>query len=193
MYHLASFMKPIYFVTQNNYKFQKFQEAVSEPTFFFEQLPITTPEIQAENNRLVAEYSAQWAANSQGKSVICEDIGLYINAYGGFPGPYLSQVENWLKTTGFLTIMANIEDRSAYWEYAVAYCQPGKQPVSFYTLHTGSIAFEARGDDGWYADKIFIPDGQKKTIAELLDAKEYQRNRDHYEKLVEYLKLSSAE
>lgn len=186
-------MNTIYFVTQNNYKFQKFQEAINEPTLEFEQLAIATPEIQAENNRLIAEYSAQWAATSQGKAVICEDVGLFINAYGGFPGPYLSQVEKWLKTPGFLKLMEGEKDRSAYWEYAVAYCEPGKQPVSFHTIHTGTIAFEAKGEDGWYADKIFIPEEKTKTIAQLLDEKIYRRNRDHYEKLVEYLKSNLAE
>lgn len=186
-------MKHIYFVTQNNYKFQKFQEAISEPFFQFEQLSLATPEIQAENNRRVAEYSAQWAASDQGKSVICEDVGLYIKAYGGFPGPYLSQVEKWLKTPGFLKLMAGEKDRSAYWEYAVAYCEPGKQPVSFHTIHTGNIALEARGVDGWYADKVFIPDGKTETIAQLLDNKLYQRNKDHYEKLAEYLKSNLTE
>ena len=186
-------MKPIYFVTQNNYKFQKFQEAISEPAFQFRQLSIVTPEIQAENNRLVAEHSAQWAANGQEKSVICEDVGLYIKAYGGFPGPFLSQVEKWLKTPGFLKLMEGEKDRSAYWEYAVAYCEPGKQPASFYTIHTGNIALEARGVDGWYADKIFIPDGKTKTIAQLLDENEYRRNRDHYEKLIEYLQSNLDE
>lgn len=186
-------MKQIYFVTQNNYKFRKFQEAINEPSLKFEQLSLTTPEIQAENNRLVVEYSAQWAANNQGKSVICEDVGLYIEAYDGFPGPYLSQVEKWLKTSGFLKLMEGVENRSAYWEYAVAYCEPGKQPVSFHTVHTGTIALEAQGVDGWYADKIFIPDGKIQTIAQLLDEKLYRRNRDHYEKLVAYLKSSLAE
>lgn len=184
--------KHIYFVTQNDYKFQKFKEVVSEPSIEFEQLSIDTPEIQAQNNRLVAEYSAQWVANNQQKSVICEDVGLYINAYGGFPGPFLSQVEKWIETTGFLKLMDGVEDRSAYWEYAVAYCEPEKEPVSFHTIYTGNIALEARGNDGWFADKVFIPDGESQTIAELLDQKLYRRNRDHYEKLIEYLKSNEV-
>lgn len=180
-------MRHVYFVTQNNYKFQKFQEAIGKTDFQIEQLSIATPEIQAENNRLVAEYSAQWAANKEQHPTICEDVGLYIQAYGGFPGPYLSQVEEWLKTPGFLKLMAEHSDRTAYWEYAVAFCEPGKLPVSFHTIHTGNIALEAKGTNGWYADKIFIPDGKTKTIAQLLDEKSYRRNRDHYEKLVEYV------
>jgi len=186
-------MKHIYFVTQNNYKFQKFQETMGQTNIQFEQLPIATPEIQAENNRQVAEYSAQWAANEQQHPVICEDVGLYIKAYGGFPGPYLSQIEKWLKTPGFLKLMKDQADRTSYWEYAVAYCEPGKQPLSFHTILTGNIAVEAKGSDGWYADKIFVPDGGTKTIAELLDEKTYRRNRDHYEKLFEYLETHLGE
>ena len=61
------------------------------------------------------------------------------------------------------------------------------------STHTGSIALEAEGVGGWYADKIFIPDGETKTIAQLLDEKTYQRNQDHYKKLVEYLQSHLGE
>ena len=49
-----------------------------------EQLPKETPEIQAKTNREVAEFSAQWAANKFGLPVIKEDVGMYIEALGGF-------------------------------------------------------------------------------------------------------------
>lgn len=180
-------MKHIYFVTQNNYKFQKFQEVVNTPNFYFEQISISTPEIQAENNQAVADYSAQWAANKLNSAVICEDVGLYIHAYNGFPGPYLSQVEKWLNTSGFIKLMNGIKDRSAYWEYAISYCEPNAKPICFSTIHKGNIAHKASGTKGWCADKIFIPDSNNKTIAQLLDEDLYVRNRDHYENLIKHL------
>jgi XTP/dITP diphosphohydrolase len=180
-------MKQIFFITTNDYKFNRFTESAKIAGFDVQQLKEQTPEIQAENNRQVAEFSAKWAADKFNHPVLKEDVGIYINAYKGFPGPYLSQVEKQLETDGFLQLLKDVADRSAYWEYAIAYCEPGKDPVSFYTQHKGSYATEARGQSGWYTDKLFIPEGQPKTVAELLDANEYLRDEQHYAQLREYL------
>ncbi len=181
-------MTDIYFVTSNNYKFRKFSESLSTTQFNFIQLNETTPEIQSTNNSDVAEFSAKWASQTFNKPVICEDVGLYIDALHGFPGPYLSHIEKWIETDGFLNLMSGVGNREAHWEYCVAFCVPGSKPVSFSTFPRGSIAYTAKGKDGWYADKIFLPENEKLTIAEMLDLKIYKRNKDHYEKLLEYLK-----
>lgn len=180
-------MKEIYFITTNDYKFQRFTESVKLSGFTVKQLKEETPEIQAANNRQVAEYSAKWAADRFQHPILKEDVGIYITAYKGFPGPYLSQVEKQLEIKGFLRLLTDATDRSAYWEYAIAYCEPGKEPVSFYTQHKGTYATEARGQSGWYTDKLFIPEGQLKTVAELLDSGEYIRNERHYGLLKDYL------
>ncbi|PIY94006.1 MAG: non-canonical purine NTP pyrophosphatase [Candidatus Levybacteria bacterium CG_4_10_14_0_8_um_filter_35_23] len=180
-------MKKIYFVTQNDYKFKKFKKSINSSLFEFIQLSESTPEIQAATNAEIASFSAKWAADKFNKPVICEDVGLYINTFNGFPGPYLSQVEKWLKTDGFLKLTENVVDRSAQWEYSVAFCAPKKEPVSFSTFPKGKIAERAQGKGGWYADKVFLPDNDTRTIAELLDLGIYKRNKDHYESLVDYL------
>lgn len=180
-------MKKIYFVTTNNYKFQKCLQALNVQTIELEQLIEETPEIQAANNREIAAFSAEWAANKFNLQVIKEDVGVYIENLQGFPGPYLNYVENCIKSDGFLKLMENISNRNAYWEYAIAYCEPGKKPVSFYTHQKGTIAHKAQGNSGFFIDKIFIPKGETKTTAELLDIKAYHRNNQHYKKLKDYL------
>lgn len=184
-------MKKIYFITTNDYKFKRFTESARLGGFDVRQLKEETPEIQAANNREVAKYSAKWAADKFQHPVIKEDVGVYIDAYRGFPGPYLSQVEKQLETEGFLQLLSGVENRNAYWEYAIAYCEPGKDPVSFYAQHKGSYATEARGESGWYTDKLFIPEGQPKTVAELLDGNEYVRDEYHYALLREYLRKTT--
>jgi XTP/dITP diphosphohydrolase len=160
-------MKQIYFITTNNYKFKKFSESVNVSGIEVTQLAKETPEIQANNNREVAEFSAQWAANEFNCPVIKEDVGLHIDFLEGFPGVYLSSIEKQLKTEGFIKLLTEVEDRRAHWEYAIAYCEPGKKPISFYIQHEGMIATEAKGSSGWYVDKLFIPKGNNKTISEL--------------------------
>ena len=180
-------MKKIYFVTTNNYKFQKCRTYFESENLDIVQLSIETPEIQAADNKTVAEYSAKWAADKYRTPVLKEDIGLYIEALSGFPGPYLNHVEKWIDTAGFLSLMANKENRNAYWEFCIAYCEPSEKPVSFSTFPNGTIAHEAKGSGGWIADKVFIPMGNLQTIAELLDEKKFKRDQSHYRALKDYL------
>lgn len=180
-------MKQLYFITTNEVKFRRFTDSMRLDGFEVVQLKEETPEIQAANNREVAEFSAEWAANRFQCAVIKEDVGLYIDALKGFPGPYLGPVEKQLETEGFLRLLSGTSERQACWEYAIAYCEPGQTPRSFSTKPTGTISPEARGVAGWYADKLFIPDGQTKTIAQLLDAGAYVRDEQHYTALKEYL------
>lgn len=182
-------MKDIFFVTQNSYKFEKFKESIADTDILLEQFSAKTPEIQADNNLEIAKFSAKWAADNYHKQVVCEDVGLYIEIFNGFPGPFLSYAEKQLKTEGFLKLMQGIENRRAYWEYSVAYCEPGGEPVGFSTKQLGALSTQARGTSGWFVDKLFIPDGSTKTVAELLDEGSYIRNSSHYQQLIDYINI----
>lgn len=186
-------MKGTYFITTNAYKFKKFTEVVHSSSFAVEQLSEETPELQAKTNREVAEFSAEWAANKFNLPVLKEDVGLYIESLDGFPGVYLNQIEKWIKSEGYLKLLGNVNNRAAYWEYAIAYCEPNKKPISFYTHQPGEIATEIKGNSGYFTDKIFIPKGQTKTIAELLDDNTYVRNDNHYKQLLDYLNSLKTE
>jgi len=182
--------KKIYFVTTNQYKFGQFLSVVKQSQFShfsFEQLAKETVEIQANDNEQVALFSSQWACEKYNLPVIKEDVGFYIDALKGFPGSYISQIEDQIGTSGYLKLLDGNSNRRAYWRYSVAICFPGKQPVAFSTLQRGTIAAKAMGEAGWHTDKIFIPSGQKKTVSELLDENAYERDNKHYEKLLEYL------
>lgn len=186
--------KPIiYFITTNEFKFKSFTQAINLDKFELKLLAIDTPEIQADDNRAVAEYSAEWAANTHNHAVITEDVGMYIKALNGFPGPLLSQAEKQLGAEGFLALLQNKEERDAYWEYAVAYCEPGKKPVSFHAIQKGSITKEQVGTVGWPIGKIFVQEGQAETISLLLENDTYVRNNSHYVQLYDYLSSKSSQ
>jgi len=71
---------------------------------------------------------------------------------------------------------------------AVAYCEPGKNPVSFLGTEKGRIAKKIRGKYGFGHDPIFIPEGSKRTYGEMKNVKEVKRFRTRAVlKLVEYL------
>ncbi len=184
-------IEKIYFITTNQYKFDQFLLVAKKyklNNYKFEQLAGEIIEIQAEDNEQVAKFSSKWASKKYNLPIIKEDVGFYIERLKGFPGPYLSQVENQLETSGFLQLLNNSENRNAYWQYSIAICFPNQKPVVFSTIQKGEIAAAAKGKSGWHTDKLFIQDGQEKTISELLDANNYHRDNRHYEKLLEYLR-----
>ncbi|MBL8122381.1 non-canonical purine NTP pyrophosphatase [Candidatus Saccharibacteria bacterium] len=176
----------LHFITTNDFKFKSAREALEDAAFSLRRLNIGTPELQSDSTKTVAEYSAEWAANTYNKPVITEDVGMYIEALKGFPGPFLSQVENQIGAEGFLRLLDG-KPRMAHWEYAVAYCEPGERPVSFAVVQQGAIAQTMSGNIGWDMGKIFIPEGQSKTISVLLEEQGYVRNNGHYTALKKYL------
>lgn len=180
----------IYFITTNKNKF-RYATSFFSKSLQIIQLNKETPEIQSEDNKKIAEYSASWAANKYNISVIKEDVGLYISALNGFPGPYLSDIEKRIGINGFLNLLSVKKDRSAYWNYSIAYCEPNSKPVSFTTFQYGTISKFPQGESGYVADKIFIPEDDDKTISQLLDENIYKRKAEHYKMLNEYFKKFS--
>lgn len=47
-------------------------------------------------------------------------------------------------------------------------CEPKCNPISFYVQDEGFFSTEVKGEAGWFTDKVFVQNGQTKTIAELL-------------------------
>ena len=179
--------KPIiYFVTTNEFKFKSFTEAINLDTYEIRRLAIETPEIQADNNRTVAEYSAQWAANTHKQTVIAEDVGIYIKALKGFPGPFLSQAEKQLGVEGFLSLLHDKEERGIM-GIRSRILRAG-QRTGFLPRYPERQYRQTTDWHRWMADgEIFIQEGQTETISMLLEKDSYVRNNSHYTQLCEYL------
>ena len=80
------------------------------------------------------------------------------------------------------------EDRSAYFKEALAYCEPGKEPIVFEGLTKGKIDVKQSGEYGWAWDKVFIPEGETKTLGCSPDNERWNFwSLDAYRKIVEYL------
>lgn len=134
-----------------------------------EQYDMETPEIQADDCKEVAAFSAEFAANMLGKPVLKNDSGLVIEGLNGFPGVYAKYVENVLGADGFIKLMEGIDNRKCYWVEALAYCEPNHEPVVFESRTYGSIAISPRKLRGFEYDYIFIPDGETRTYSEMTE------------------------
>ena len=85
--------------------------------------------------------------------------------------------------------MEGIEDREAYFKEAIAYCEPGKDPIVFEGITKGKIALESSGEYGWgVIDHLFIPEGEEKTLGNFPDEQRWAFwSPDAYKNLVNYL------
>jgi XTP/dITP diphosphohydrolase len=155
------------FATSNAHKVAEVQRIISEFGLSVRQTDAKGVEMQADDNRAVAAHASKRAAEAASAPVFVEDAGLFIESLGGFPGPYSSYV---FKTLGLERILHLLDDGQLRWasfRSAVAYCEPGGEPIVFEGAIRGLIAARPAGSEGFGFDPIFLPEGSSKTLAEL--------------------------
>ena len=108
-----------------------------------------------------------------GNIILADDSGISVDVLGGIPGIYsarfagksASDKDNLFKLINELK-KRNIKKTKAYYTAAIALATP----YGIYTTHgfmRGYVIDEARGDNGFGYDPIFIPKGFNKTLGEL--------------------------
>ena len=182
-------MREITFVTGNKSKIFS-SKKILEPLGFnveIQKIPLT--EIQADDVEDVAQFKAKEASEKLKKDVLISDVGLFIEALGGFPGPYTHYVDEKIGEDGILKLLDNEKNRNAYFKEVLAYCEYGKEPLIFRSLTKGKIDKEKSGEYGWSWDFIFISDGYEKPMGNYPDEERYLTwNTDAYYELAEYLR-----
>lgn len=151
----------VYFVTSNR---NKFAEAGKILDFEIKQAKLEIPEIQSLKVKDIVEDKARKAYEKLRKPVIVEDTALYIRSWRNFPGPLISWV---IKTMGINGICKFTgKERTAKAEACVAYYD-GKKMRTFSGSVRGIISKKPRGARRFDWDRIFIPEGEKRTFAEM--------------------------
>jgi XTP/dITP diphosphohydrolase len=158
-------IEKIVFITGNAGKFAEIQGILKSFGIDVIQNKGDYPEIQADDLEPIAAASAKAAAEDLKIPVLVDDSGIFIRALNGFPGPYSRFVEDHLGNPRVLKLMENEKDRRAYFKTTIAFCEPGKEPLTFSGTVEGNIAFEERGTGGFGFDPIFDYNG--KTFGEL--------------------------
>ena len=156
------------FVTGNHYKYEEIKRIAAKHGLKVEMRDVACREIQADELGEVAGYSVKEACELIRKPCFVEDAGLFVQALRNFPGPYSNYVFRKLGNGGLLNLMAKERNRRAEFRSAVAYCEPGSEPVTFEGRVLGKIAPAASGTHGFGFDPIFIPDEcDGRTFAEM--------------------------
>ena len=106
--------------------------------------------------------------------VVADDTGLCVDALNGAPGLYsaryagegksgVDRMERLLKELD----SAESPDRSAAFHCSLAVVYPDGRQELYHGFCRGSITRTPRGDNGFGYDPVFVPDGERRTFAEM--------------------------
>lgn len=190
----------IIFVTGNKYKFQIAKQASKSSSFKIIQKKLDIPEIQSESVEEIAAFSTKWASDKLKKPAVVSDGGCYIEALNGFPGPFIKYINKWFSVEDMLRLMDGKKNRRVVWKDCLAYCESGKEPITFTDYTKGMIAEKAgahkyRKSYSW-VDSLLIIQGLGRPLSEL-PAKKYleiwggDKRKNNWQKIFKYLKFTN--
>lgn len=190
-------MKTITFVTGNSYKFEVAKKVLEAGGINLEQEKLETPEIQSVDVVEIASYSAKWACEKLGKPVALTDVGWYIEALNGFPGPFIKYINQWLTADDLIKLMEGRGNRKIMIRGCLAYCEPGKESITFVSEDYGTVAeksVKTSKAGAMSIDEVFIPDGYDKVSSEISReemVKYWSKTESYWNKLADYLRANS--
>jgi XTP/dITP diphosphohydrolase len=160
--------KPLAFVTGNSRKFQDMCAACEPHGIVVEQLVLPVDEIQSHDPKKIAVHKAKEAFRLARRPVVVNDAFWNIIALKGFPGAFMSYINDWLKAEDLLRLMEGKTDRTITCQETLVYYD-GKRSKIFNQIYSGTIVTEARGGFQPIA-QVTVIDGDTQTIAEIIDA-----------------------
>lgn len=154
----------IRFVTGNEGKVRE-ARAYLEGVEPVEQLEYDYTEVQSDSLAAIATYGAREAFAELGSDepVLVDDGGLFVDALGGFPGPYSAYVEDTVGVERLWRLAKGEENRRVHFRTVLAYAD-GDGTETFEGAVAGTLV-APRGDGGFGYDPIFEYNGQ--TFAEM--------------------------
>ncbi len=153
--------------SRNEHKLQELRRAL--PGWEIEPLSVADEPVEdgqtfLDNARIKARHGRAHAALSDW--VAGEDSGIEIAALGGRPG---IRSARWAADPVARTLaeLAGVEDRRARYVCELVALAPNGSEIHATGTLEGVIANEARGNEGFGYDPIFVPVGETRTVAEL--------------------------
>ena len=156
----------IRFVTTNEGKFREVSRMLGEADVKIAHEDRSYPEVQADRLEKVVRFAATILDDQIPGDYLIDDSGLFLDAFGGFPGVYSSYVQKRLGCAGILKLLRDIPVRTAKFE-AVLLLRQGEAHEVFHGACQGRISEAERGAGGFGFDPIFVPEGETKTFGEM--------------------------
>ena len=133
---------------------------------FFEEIPENENSIEKN-----AEFKANFIHSKYNINVFADDTGLEVEVLNGEPGVYSARYagedcDSNKNMEKLLKKLINKKNRKARFKTVIALVLNNKLH-HFEGIVNGTIAHSKKGDKGFGYDPIFIPEGYKKSFAEL--------------------------
>jgi XTP/dITP diphosphohydrolase len=176
-------MKEVVFATNNIHKLREIRNIVENSgKANLHKLQILSlkdigcnEELEETGDTLEANASqkAFYIYNNYKINCFADDTGLEINTLNGKPGVYSARYAGSSKSfddniNKVLEELNGISDRDACFRTVISLIIEGKEYL-FEGRINGTIISEKRGSNGFGYDPVFIPDGHKRTFAEMTD------------------------
>lgn len=134
------------------------------------EVPETGPTFAAN-----ARLKAQTIAIATGYATLAEDSGLAVDALGGAPGVRSARYagdppDPAANNRKLLAALAGATDRRAHFRTVAALALPDGRVWTAEGVLEGTIAEAPRGHGGFGYDPLFIPAGERRTLAEMAPA-----------------------
>ena len=175
----------IYFITGNKNKLREVKLVLPN----VEQLDIDLPEIQEVDAKEIIRNKLLEALNHTKGEFIVEDTSLYLDCLKGLPGPLIKWFLKAIGNDGLAEIAEKLEDNRAEAKTIVGYAKNHEEIYFFEGVIKGRIV-KPKGETNFGWDPIFLPDGHKKTFAEMSreEKNEISMRRNALNKLDEFLR-----
>lgn len=171
------------FITTNKNEVAVAARALAAHGIEVEHYPLDLIEPQGKEAVDVARSKVLQAFRKLQRPVMVREGALHIDEFDGFPGPYVKDVTAQIGVEGFLRLLSHrssLRQRAARFTDVIAFmARPlTTQPKIFGEEVAGALALRARGTNLRESDldSIFLPDGYKRTLAEM-DDDEYEKYR----------------
>lgn len=152
----------VHFITGNTGKWAVAQRIFESYGLQLIHTPLDPPEIQSQDVQDVATYAARYATQKLNAPVITSDVGYYITALHGFPGPFIKYINQTLSATDLARLMHGITDRSLIIRECLAYAEPSGFIRCFTHEQRATLAHTPAGR-GSSIDQMMILEGFSQT------------------------------
>ena len=167
--------KLVGFLTENPHKLEEARAILAPYHISIRRLRGSKVEIQSPRLEKIARYAVSQATRNHSGFVVVEDSGLFIDALGGFPGPFSSYVYSTIGLKGVLKLLG--PRRRAFFQSSIAVGSRNMSPKVFTGVVRGRISSRALGRGGFGYDPVFIPENSTKTFGE--NSKEFKNEYSH--------------
>ena len=157
----------IYVATENNTKYDEYKRFMKNHEL--EKISFNVHEIQHHDPRVVVKYKTEFNFGMLQEPVLCDDIGLYLDGLNNFPGAYIKHVEESSDLEILYRMLPENAPKTARIITAIGYQDSDEDTQVVFGELAGTVIETPRGigKNGSGFDKVFIPNGYSKTIAEM--------------------------